>query len=104
LERGAEVTAHDPEALHAARAWFGDRIRYAETNYEALRDADALVVVTEWKQYRVPDFERIRGLLRQPMIFDGRNLFNPVRMHELGFHYESIGRPAVSLGRRVVAR
>jgi UDPglucose 6-dehydrogenase len=104
LERDAEVTAHDPEAVGQARAWFGDRISFAETNYDALNDADALVIVTEWKQYRVPDFDRIRSLLRQPMIFDGRNLFNPARMQELGFHYESIGRPRVASGARVVAR
>ncbi|HEX6308916.1 MAG TPA: UDP-glucose/GDP-mannose dehydrogenase family protein [Longimicrobiales bacterium] len=104
LERGAEVTAHDPEATEHARARFGDRIAYAGTNYEALKDADALVVITEWKQYRVPDFERIRRLLRQPLIFDGRNLFNPARMQELGFHYESIGRPAVRAGARAIAR
>ncbi|HEX6132524.1 MAG TPA: UDP-glucose/GDP-mannose dehydrogenase family protein [Longimicrobiales bacterium] len=104
LERGAVVTAHDPEAVGAARARFGDRVGFAETNYEALRDADALVIVTEWKQYRVPDFERIRRLLRQPMIFDGRNLFNPARMQELGFHYESIGRPAARIGARAIAR
>jgi UDPglucose 6-dehydrogenase len=94
LERGALVTAHDPEALDAARSVFGDRIGYAETNYEALRDADALVIVTEWKQYRVPDFPRMRELMKQAVIVDGRNLFSPVRMRELGFDYSSIGRPA----------
>jgi UDPglucose 6-dehydrogenase len=104
LERGAEVTAHDPEALNVARSVFGDRIGYADNNYDALRDADALVIITEWKQYRQPDFERIRGLLRQPVIFDGRNLFNPGRMHELGFDYASIGRPRVGSTARVAAR
>lgn len=104
LRRGAEVTAHDPEAIDAARAVFGDRIRYADNNYDALKDADALVIVTEWKQYRVPDFDRIRGLLRQPFIFDGRNLFSPGRMRELGFDYASIGRPAARSGARAVAR
>jgi UDPglucose 6-dehydrogenase len=93
LERGAEVTAHDPEALDVARSVFGERIRYADNNYDALTGADALVIITEWKQYRQPDFERIRRLLHQPLIFDGRNLFNPERMHELGFEYASIGRP-----------
>jgi UDPglucose 6-dehydrogenase len=95
LARGAEVVAHDPEAIHTARAVFGDRIRYVDTNYEALPDADALLVVTEWKQYRVPDFGRLRELMRQPVIFDGRNLFDPDRMRELGFDYMSVGRPSV---------
>lgn len=95
LARGAEVVAHDPEAVAIARGVFGDRISYAETNYEALAGADALVIITEWKQYRVPDFNRIRSLLRQPLVFDGRNLYSPARMRELGFEYASVGRPVV---------
>jgi UDPglucose 6-dehydrogenase len=95
LERGAEVTAHDPEALDVARGVFGDRIRYVDNNYDALDGADALLIITEWKQYRQPDFDRIRQMLRQPIILDGRNLFNPGRMRELGFDYTSIGRPTV---------
>ena len=96
LARGATVTAHDPEAAAAARLEFGDRIRYADTNYDALQDADVLVIITEWKQYRVPDFDRMRELMRQPVIFDGRNLFAPERMREIGFEYVSVGRPPVS--------
>jgi UDPglucose 6-dehydrogenase len=95
LQRGALVMAHDPEAMTAARDIFGDRIRYAETNYDALDNADMLVIVTEWRQYRVPDFGRMRERMRQPMIFDGRNLFEPERLRELGFEYTSIGRPDV---------
>jgi UDPglucose 6-dehydrogenase len=95
LERGATVTAHDPEAAVTARGEFGDRIAYAQTNYEALRDADALVIITEWKQYRVPDFGRMRDLMRRPLILDGRNLFDSNRLRQLGFEYASIGRPAV---------
>jgi UDPglucose 6-dehydrogenase len=98
LERGARVTAHDPEAVAAARAIFGDRIDYAETNYEALQDADALIIITEWKQYRVPDFARMRDLMRQPIVIDGRNLFSPQRLRELGFDYSSVGRPGVRSG------
>ena len=104
LERGAQVTAHDPEAIEVARGIFGDRIRYADNNYDAITDADALVIVTEWKQYRQPDFERIRSMLRQPLVFDGRNLFNPDRMLELGFEYASIGRPRPRSAGRVAAR
>jgi UDPglucose 6-dehydrogenase len=95
LSRGGEVVAHDPVAAEAARAIFGDRIRYADTNYDALGGADALVLVTEWKQYRVPDFKRMRALMKQPVILDGRNLFSPVRLGEMGFEYYSVGRPAV---------
>jgi UDPglucose 6-dehydrogenase len=94
LSRGAEVVAHDPEAIDAAQAMFGDRIAFVQHSYDALPEADALVIITEWKQYRVPDFGRIRELLRQPLIFDGRNLYSPERMRELGFDYVSIGRPS----------
>jgi UDPglucose 6-dehydrogenase len=95
LARGAVVVAHDPEAMSTARSVFGDRIEYAASNYDALPGADALLVVTEWKQYRVPDFQRIRQLMRQPVIIDGRNLYSPERMRSSGFEYFSIGRPAV---------
>jgi UDPglucose 6-dehydrogenase len=95
LERGAEVVAHDPVAAGAARGIFGDRIRYAENNYQALADADALVIITEWKQYRVPDFARMKSLMRQPLVFDGRNVFTPARLREFGFEYHSVGRPPV---------
>jgi UDPglucose 6-dehydrogenase len=94
LERGAEIHAHDPEAARTAREVFGDRIRYADHNYDVLSDADALVIITEWKQYRVPDFGRLRELMRQPVILDGRNLFDPARLRELGFDYLSVGRPS----------
>ncbi len=96
LERGAEVRAHDPEAAKNARAWWGERITYCETNYDCLKGADALLIHTEWQPYRRPDFERVRALLRTPAIFDGRNLYRPQRMQELGFEYYSVGRPAVT--------
>jgi UDPglucose 6-dehydrogenase len=99
LAAGAEVHVHDPEALTAAARFFGDRVAYHDTNYDALDGADALAIVTEWKQYRSPDFERMRTLLRSPLIFDGRNLYDPKRMAEHGFEYYSIGRPAGSPGR-----
>jgi len=96
LERGARVQVHDPQALEVARRHFGDRVTYCDHNYDALADADALVIVTEWKPYRGPDFAKMRGLMPQPIIFDGRNLFEPERMRELGFEYYSVGRPRVS--------
>lgn len=94
LERGASVRVHDPEALEVARGIFGDRVAYAKRNYDALEDADALVILTEWQPYRRPDFDRIKQLLRRPVIIDGRNLFEPARMQEAGFEYASVGRAA----------
>ncbi|HWP36083.1 MAG TPA: UDP-glucose/GDP-mannose dehydrogenase family protein [Gemmatimonadales bacterium] len=91
---GARVVAHDPAALNEARRLFGDEIAYAEHQYDALQGADALVIVTEWLQFRNPDFARIRALLRHPIIVDGRNLYDPVKMRSLGFTYVSVGRPA----------
>lgn len=104
LERGATVKAHDPEAMEVARKLhFGDRITYCEQNYDALQDADALVILTEWQPYRRPDLQRIRSLLKEPVIFDGRNLFEPSRMAEAGFEYTSIGRrKAVPADRQAV--
>ena len=103
VEAGARVNVHDPEALDAAREHFGSSVNYFENNYEALAGADALVVLTEWLPYRRPDFERMRSLLRQPVIFDGRNIFRRERLEELGFEYVSIGRPAVVAPTRVQA-
>ncbi len=94
LDEGVEVCAHDPAAIDHARALLGNRIDYAETNYEALVGADALVVVTDWNEYRHPDFERVKRTLRQPVIVDGRNLYDVEKMRELGVRYHSIGRPS----------
>lgn len=92
LEAGAQVCAHDPVAIKEAKKVFGDRITFSSNEYEILRDADALAIVTEWNEYRNPDFERIAQLLKQPAIFDGRNLYEPKRMKYLGFDYFAIGR------------
>ena len=92
LERGAAVRVHDPKALDVARTVFGDRVTYVHDPYEALPSADALVIVTEWLVYRNPDFERIRSLLRRPLLVDGRNLYEPDRVRSLGFDYFGIGR------------
>jgi UDPglucose 6-dehydrogenase len=94
LRGGASVCAHDPAAVEHARALLGNRIDYAETNYEALAGADALVVVTDWNEYRHPDFERVKRTLKQPVIVDGRNLYDVEKMRELGVRYYSIGRPS----------
>jgi UDPglucose 6-dehydrogenase len=99
LRRGAHVTAHDPVAMEEARHVFEgvERLDFATTPTEALTNADALVIVTEWKAYRSPDFDRMRETLRQPVIFDGRNLFEPDQMQTLGFEYFPIGRRAPAL-------
>ncbi len=94
LDAGVTVCAHDPAALDHARGLLGNRIDYAETNYEALAGADALVVVTDWNEYRHPDFERVKRTLKQPVIVDGRNLYDVEKMRELGVRYHSIGRPS----------
>jgi UDPglucose 6-dehydrogenase len=92
LAEGASVAAHDPQAMTTARSVFGERITYAVDPYAALDGADALVIVTEWLVFRNPDFPQIRKQLRQPVIVDGRNLFEPDRMRALGFRYFGIGR------------
>ncbi len=92
LAAGARIQAHDPEALASARRFFGDRISYYETNYDALAGADALVILTEWNEFRHPNFHRIKAALKQPTIFDGRNLYDPALMRALDFRYYSIGR------------
>ena len=92
LKAGAKVHAFDPEATEEAKRVFGNRIRYANRNYEALTGAAALVVLTEWNEFRRPDFVRIKQLLKNPVIFDGRNIYDPVDIRKLGFHYYSIGR------------
>jgi UDPglucose 6-dehydrogenase len=95
LTAGASVVAHDPEAIKEARKIFGDRIRFSKHQYEILAGADALVVITDWSEYRNPDFERIKESLAQPLIIDGRNLYNPARLAELGITYRGLGRSAV---------
>jgi len=96
LSRGAKVVAHDPVAMEEAHRHFGDNITYAESNYAALEGADALLIHTEWLPYRRPDFQRMKDLLKSPIIFDGRNLFRPEKMEELGFEHYSVGRRSVN--------
>jgi len=96
LRWGATVKVHDPRAMENIGKIFGRRISYYDDCYEPLRDADALCVVTEWNEFRNPDFAKIKSLMRQPVIFDGRNLYAPERMRDLGFVYYSIGRADVT--------
>ncbi|HVN63379.1 MAG TPA: UDP-glucose/GDP-mannose dehydrogenase family protein [Candidatus Binataceae bacterium] len=95
LKAGAKCRVHDPEALENARRYFGDRVTYNKTNYDTLKGADALIILTEWNEFRHPNFQRIKSDLKQPVIFDGRNLYDPELMKALDFRYYSIGRPPV---------
>jgi UDPglucose 6-dehydrogenase len=95
LAEGASISAFDPEAMHNVRAIIGDKISYAQRQYDALENADALVIATEWSEFRTPDFDKMISLLKNKVIFDGRNLFDLRHMQDLGFYYESIGRKII---------
>jgi UDPglucose 6-dehydrogenase len=101
LEAGASVAAYDPEAMEGARHQYGDRITYGASMYETVRDADVLVIVTEWNEFRNPDFDRLKECLREPVIFDGRNLFNGAEIARKGFKYVSVGRAIAGAGKLV---
>jgi UDPglucose 6-dehydrogenase len=92
IEKGAKVQVYDPEAMDVARGIFGSKVTYAKDSYDALRGADALAIVTEWQKFREPDFDRMRKLMKSPVIFDGRNIYQPQQMKQHGFTYNSIGR------------
>lgn len=94
LAESAVLRVHDPEALENIRQLYGDRLTYCESQYDALEGADALAIVTEWNEYRNPDFGLIKRRMRRPVIFDGRNLYDPNQIIELGFEYDGIGRVA----------
>jgi UDPglucose 6-dehydrogenase len=86
------VRAYDPKAMPAAQRVLGAGVTLCPRSYDAVDGADALVVATEWNEFREPDFPRIKSLMRTPAIFDGRNIYNPALLREMGFHYEGIGR------------
>jgi len=92
LAAGADITAYDPAGMDEAKKIFGSRINLAANNYNCLEGADALLLVTEWQAFRNPNFERMKSLMRQPLIFDGRNIYDPLQVREMGFTYYSIGR------------
>ncbi|MGN6165280.1 MAG: UDP-glucose dehydrogenase family protein [Flavisolibacter sp.] len=96
LENGATVCAFDPEAVKNVKDILGDKINYAETQYDCIDGADALIIATEWNEFRTPDFDKILTYLKDPVIFDGRNVFDVQTMEKKGFHYESIGRSSVN--------
>lgn len=93
LEKGADIAAYDPEAIETTRDTFGDALTYGEGPYEVLEEADALLICTEWHEFRRPDLQEVRNRLARPLIFDGRNVFEPERMAQMGFDYYSVGRP-----------
>ena len=93
LDNVVKITAYDPEAIGTTKAVLGDSIKYVSNQYDALKNADALVLMTEWNEFRNPNFETIKSMLNTPVVFDGRNVFDVLKMRELGFNYYSIGRP-----------
>jgi UDPglucose 6-dehydrogenase len=93
LCEGVQVHVHDPAAMKSAARQLGARVKYAPHAHDALEGADALAIVTEWLEYRNPDFGKIKSLMARPLIVDGRNLYDPVKLGRLGFTYDSIGRP-----------
>lgn len=92
LDKGAKIKAFDPKAFESAKFHFADRIEYSKNSYEALENADALLLLTEWNEFRRPDFERVKNFMKNPVIFDGRNQYDGKRLSEKGFDYYSIGR------------
>ncbi|RXK62464.1 UDP-glucose/GDP-mannose dehydrogenase family protein [Lacibacter luteus] len=94
-EAGATVHAYDPEAMPNVKQLVGDKIDFAESQYDALENADALIIATEWSEFRTPEFEKITSMLKNKVVFDGRNVYDRTQMKELGFFYESVGREAV---------
>jgi UDPglucose 6-dehydrogenase len=92
LAGGAAVRVYDPKAMSQARRVLGDRVAWCARSYDAVENADALVLVTEWSEFREPDFPRIKSLMRTPAIFDGRNIWSPEQLRGIGFHYEGVGR------------
>ncbi|MBV6478504.1 MAG: UDP-glucose 6-dehydrogenase TuaD [Ignavibacteria bacterium] len=97
LKEGAKITAFDPEAMENVKKSLGDKIDFDKDHYDALKDADALIIATEWSLFRTPDFGKIANLLKSKVIFDGRNLYNLDMMKSLGFHYTSIGREKINI-------
>jgi UDPglucose 6-dehydrogenase len=95
LKMGAEISVYDPEALGNLKKTFRDRVEYCEEMYQCLKDADALMILTEWSLFRTPDFDKIGSLMKERVIFDGRNLYNLDQITECGFYYSSIGRKTV---------
>jgi UDPglucose 6-dehydrogenase len=95
LDAGARVRAYDPVAMPNAKTLLGPAVEYCASSYEAAEGADAVAIVTEWNEFKLLNLERLRGLMRRPLIFDGRNIYEPERVRRLGFEYHSVGRKPV---------
>ncbi len=104
LEAGATVTAYDPVAMEECAHFIGNDIKYAQNEYEAMNDADALIVATEWSEFRYPNFEIIKKLLAEPVVFDGRNIFDKKEMTDLGFNYHGVGITNTSTAREFAVK
>lgn len=96
MEAGANIRAYDPEAMKNVKQIYGDKVYFAADEYDTLKGADFLVIATEWNEFRSPDFDKIGALLKEKLIFDGRNLYNLSTIKELGYIYYSIGREKVN--------
>jgi UDPglucose 6-dehydrogenase len=92
LQQGATVTAYDPVAINEAKKYLGNTITYTQSAYEALHHADALALLTEWSEFRVLDYAKMKALMQNPVIFDGRNIYDPKELQQQGFEYFGIGR------------
>ena len=92
LSRGTKIKAYDPKAMESAKYYFKDKIIYTNSAYEAVKDADALLLLTEWNEFRRPDFEKMKLIMKKPLIFDGRNQYNSARLTEKGFEYICMGK------------
>ena len=95
MAAGAEITAYDPAAIANVKSEIGGKINYTESQYKVLENADALLIATEWSAFRSPDFDKVSSLLKEKVIFDGRNLYDLESMRNLNYHYESVGRKTV---------
>ena len=96
IAAGASITAFDPEAMNNLKETEqGKKVTFSENQYDALQNADALIIATEWSVFRTPDFDKINSLLKTKIIFDGRNVFDLTQMEEMGYHYESVGRKVI---------
>ena len=96
LKEGVSISAYDPEAINNVKSQLGDKIKYGKDEYDVLTDADFLIIATEWRVFRTPDFNRITSLMKNKLIFDGRNVFDLNQMKDLGYTYYSIGRNKIN--------
>jgi UDPglucose 6-dehydrogenase len=96
LDLGADIIAYDPEAINNVKGLIGDKIKFAENSYDALKDVDALLIATEWSAFRNPDFDKMQQLMKSQIIFDGRNLYDLETMNSKAFFYQSVGRATIN--------